>query len=789
MGFISLFKRGTAKAKRISAETKEIKGRRKKGGKRERKIGIFGHTRSGKTVFFTMLWHKTHGRRDFSLETDDYQTRQDMSGYYDLLASGKWPPPTATERKYRFTAVIDSTIRYPFESQDYRGESVSIDREVEAGKEFLEYFESCDCVFILVDAEDLVFKGEDAALRRRKKIDSFELMLAQLVEGTRNRLKIPVAIVITKSDLLDGFRGEGQVVLVGDDIRYSRYKGYESFVSAVLQQEHVSKHLPWRDQVEEVLLLLKPLVDYCLTKSPDLQIFFISSTGGVEHATDEDGNPITLPPRELRPIGLEKPFVWSVRLLMEKRKALIARKVKWWVAGISAFAILMLSLVNLWQDAKIQDILKRSKPGGGTAAERVEALEGYRNSLLAGFFSGEFRETADRILNCERVALYTKKMSELIDRCNREDFSSYVNRYMTLLEYFPPNSAEYQSLLSRLSDLKRRWDAECAGPRLEAMLKNSSTTPEAFRSAVSSMIFLDEDKDAWTRRFAERRQKTYEERRAEDVAAIDNAMPDPSAPSASVLSHVAELFASYASSYGDDAFADEPWRSIYKRVREISQLLRAATNAVDNGTELVGLASQLDAIPPCDGHDWGKRLASYLRSMAREAMEGSAEEALASLRADIEAHGLAFRFSRTLKHRLQRFLEKYRGTAQASMVRDFLKRLEAIEETGLLVRVEVSECPPGYHLRFWDHTTGSWNPMEVEPGISGTIRWKPGQSFKAGIEKTDPNNVGDDIIDVWEVDDELALIKVHEAGGQHVFGANFAVTITFPDLEQKLPKL
>jgi len=168
----------------------------------------------------------------------------------DLLAAGQWPPPTATERLYRFTAVIDTTIRYPFESQDYQGESVSIDREVETGKGFLEYFESCDAVFVLVDAEDLIVEGREAGVRRRKKIDSFELMLAQLVEGARNRLKIPVAVVITKADLLDGFQGEDQVVLVGDTIRYSRYRGYDSFVAAVLQQPHVSRHLPWRDQVD-----------------------------------------------------------------------------------------------------------------------------------------------------------------------------------------------------------------------------------------------------------------------------------------------------------------------------------------------------------------------------------------------------------------------------------------------------------------------------------------------------------------------------------------------------------
>jgi len=782
-----LFKKGAAQAKKVKGQTAGAKAKRKPRGPKERKIGIFGHTRAGKTVFLTMLWHKTHGRRDFSLETDDFQTRQDMSSYFDLLAAGQWPPPTATERLYRFTAVIDTTIRYPFESQDYQGESVSIDREVETGKGFLEYFERCDAVFVLVDAEDLIIEGREASVRRRKKIDSFELMLAQLVEGARNRLKIPVAVVITKADLLDGFQGEDQVVLVGDTIRYSRYRGYDSFVSAVLQQPHVARHLPWRDQVDRALSLLKPLVDYCLTKSPDLQVFFISSTGGVERTPAGE----TRPPKDLKPIGLERPFVWSVHLLMEKRKALIAQRIKWWVAGAAAVFILLFSLINAWHEGRIQKIRELAGlggVGGGTAAEKVKVLEGYRDSFFASFFKPEFRETAGLILEYEQARALSAKMRDAVPNLAYEEFSEARRAMRELRDQFPTASQEYRSCDETLARRESEWDRAFVERRLQPLMASSRTAATEVDQAIRQ-LFRPENLSEWQNRWRQRQAGVMGDLRSQDLDQILRGVAGLGGRSWSALERINDLCKAYVESYADDLQDTGPWRGTYTNVREISGLLDRAIAAQDNPNELAGIAAQLRSVGPVSGQPIGARIASHLGGLGQEVASAGAGEELDRIVQDMEGSGLDYRFSEAFKGRLRNFARDFAGTPDAQRVQRLLGKIDAVEKNGLLVKVEASECPRGYHLRLWNAETESWDPTDVEPGMPGRLRWKPGDPVKIGIEKTDPHSTGNKILDEWEVTGRWALFQMQEDGGRHVFRGNLPVTVAFPDLATALPNL
>ncbi len=787
---LGMLKKGLSQGKKAKTAGAKAQGGRD-GGPQQRKIGIFGHTRAGKTVFLTMLWHQTHGRRDFSLETDDYQTRQDMSSYYDLLASGEWPPPTATERLYRFTAVIDTTIRYPFESQDYQGESVSIDREVETGKEFLEYFEACDAVFILVDAEDLIHRGDDAAQRRRKKIDSFELMLAQLVEGTRNRLRIPVAIVVTKADLLDGYRDPSQVVLISDDIRYSRYRGYENFVSAVLAQGHVSAHLPWREQVEDVLLMMKPLVDYCLTKSPDLQVFFVSSTGGVETVEQPDGSQAARPPKDLRPVGLEMPFVWSVHLLMEKRKALIARKIKWWVAGAAALFIAVFSLVNFWHESRIQSVNRlsggRSGVGAAPATERVQALEGYRNSFLSGFFASDFGETVDLILDYEQARALSAEMRTAIDALDYETFSARHRALRDLRDQFPPMSEEYRRAAEMLSQMESAWDAAYVQYKLQPLLTRNPSPAEV--ELALKQLFAPENRREWSSQWSQRQTHTRDELRRQDLQQILTSAAGLGGQSWKALETIATLSGSYLDSYSEDVRALGQWQEVYGSVRQIQNLLGLALQSRDSADELRGIARQLRAIGEIQGQPVGERLANHLISLSSEAVAASAGETYDALAQMIDTGEPSFRFSETFQSRARSFAQKYRGTPEGQRVASFLSRVEAIEKNGLLVTMQVSEIPSGYHLRLWDNEAGAWQPSDVEPGLPGTLRWKPGEAVKLGIERTDPTSTSNAILDVWEVTDRFALFRIQSDGGRHVFQGNLSVVITFPDLSGALPRL
>ena len=784
---LSLFKKVGAQAKKGVAQTKGMRGKKKAGaGPEERKIGIFGHTKAGKTVFLTMLWHHTHGRRDFSLETDDFQTRQDMSSYFDLLAKGEWPPPTAVERLYRFTAVIDSTIRYPFESQDYQGESVSISSEAEASKKWLDYFQSCDCVFVLVDAEDLLKEGTDAASQRRKKIDSFELMLTQLVEKTRNQLKVPVAIIITKADLLDGFQGDEHVVLVGDSIRYSSYSGYADFMSAVLKQEHVAKHLPWRDQVDHVLSLLKPLVDYCLTKSPDLQVFFISSTGGVDKIETPEGQIITRPPKDLKAIGLQEPFIWSVKLLMQKRRAKAARKLKWWVVGFATTFVLIFSLINNWHEQRIQGVRELYQPGGGSAAERLSNLESYRNHILSGFFKKTFRQQADLILKYTQASAYVDKMNLALDDFDEDLFKESRILMRDLIEQTPRGTFEHGQYTRELLLCETKWDRQYSDQRLENLYAQSKFSE---LKVCLDNLMTAEYRTEWNQRVETRRTSSYEDKRQEDLDNLINAARNLSGSSWTSLERVKELFGSYGDNYLEDDAASGQWRSIYRTVADCLNLINMTLDNQDNPDELRGLASQFRSLDKIQDFNVGTKLAGYIGNLGKEVTAASAGDAFGSLRGDMERLPLPDRFGDSFVGKLRRFTSQYAGTSEAGQVQSLLRKITNFKANGVRIKVEVSEIATQYHLRIWDDDNNRWDHAEVEPGSPGSLLWKPGAPIKFGLEKDQTENVETLIIEEWAESGDWALFDIVEKDGRHTFGQNFPVTVAFPDLNRELPGL
>jgi hypothetical protein len=170
-------------------------------------------------------------------------------------------------------------------------------------------------------------------------------------------------------------------------------------------------------------------------------------------------------------------------------------------------------------------------------------------------------------------------------------------------------------------------------------------------------------------------------------------------------------------------------------------------------------------------------------------MASSASEELDQLIQEMDSGSLDYRFSESFLGKVRRLTRNCRGTPEAQRADRFLERIQAIQESGFAARIVAVEVPPGYHLRLWDNETESWDPADVEPGLPGQLRWKPGDAVKIGLERTDPHNVGNAIQDVWEVTGRWSLFMIHEQGGRHVFRGNFAVAIEFPELSSALPRL
>jgi len=204
---------------------------------------------------------------------------------------------------------------------------------------------------------------------------------------------------------------------------------------------------------------------------------------------------------------------------MEKRRALIAQRIKWWVAGAAAVFVLLFSLVNGWHEGRIQKIRKLAGlggVGGGTAAEKVEVLEGYRDSFFARFFKPEFRDTAGLILQYEQSRALSAKMRDAVPNLAYEEFSEARRAMREMRDQFPTASQEYRSCDETLARRESEWDRAFVERRLQPMLASSRAAAADVDQAIKQ-LFRPENVSDWQRRWRQRQTGVMGDLRGQDL--------------------------------------------------------------------------------------------------------------------------------------------------------------------------------------------------------------------------------------------------------------------------------
>jgi hypothetical protein len=397
MGLSGIFK----KAGQVKKKTEQAGDKGEKPDKSLYRIGVYGHKGVGKTVFFTIVYAFSKKQEDFEIMALG-ETQEILEEKFNLMRgkgmdlktgqaidSRRFPPLSTGEQKLDFEVRVGENTIVPVTTMDYSGELIYIDTRGELKQSLIDFFKNCECVLFFIDPEGL---GNEA--ERSNRIAAFTDLIAQL-SGRDKRLKMPVGLVITKSDELASFKSAEQSVVIGMGNGYIRALNFAGFLRGVLKQRHVASRPEWKNELELILNRLESFFKPLLNRTMDFQVFFVSSTGNSpDIIADPSGDKIKVPPQDLRPLGVSFPLRWAIRRISSYRQSIIHRTILKWTFLIVALIINLVALVNIYNGIKIRSLIWDIKNIGGAYSEVNKAIadryEKYANNIIIKLFFREF---------------------------------------------------------------------------------------------------------------------------------------------------------------------------------------------------------------------------------------------------------------------------------------------------------------------------------------------------------------------------------------------------------------
>ena len=481
---LKIFKKGAKYRKKAKPQ--------EKGGEEARgkipglfQVGVCGHTSSGKTVFFTMLYEKGRNEPDFRLATLDDLTAKEIhenirllkglkrtevgGGVRDVQGERRFPDPTSGESHFNFEATLNHRTRFRFTTLEYKGENIALEEDLDSKKSLVDYLSECDCLLFFI--EPSVIRSE---LLRQEQLATFINLMERISNGGFG-INIPIGLVVTKSDLLEGFEREDQTVVIQPSYEYLKTRGFESFLKGILNQSSIRNRSSWQGQLRDLLRNLKPFFESLMERTLDFQIFFVSSTG-LQLEREEGTKERRTPPEVLRPMGITDPLKWAADRLLLKKKIRWFRKFAKWVFVLSFLWILFYSIPHLLHFRMIlpkvlrieEEVLKPHNIYPKTfyiagllevPSEELDkiakAYENYAKSKTVQWFFKDFRDPA-----LERKRFYTEVYKQELIKLKIHERVEYFHAVITdtlialkdSLVEFSSNNPDY---LSQVKSLKK----------------------------------------------------------------------------------------------------------------------------------------------------------------------------------------------------------------------------------------------------------------------------------------------------------------------------------------------
>ncbi len=359
---------------------------------------VFGHSNAGKTVYFSVLYELLKGNEDFKLSPLDNDTAANLIENYNMMrgkllrikegrqveieGERKFPTMTSETRILRFG--LDMSVRkgVKFYTVDYKGETLSIAQPGELRKQFARFFPFARAALFFLDASVL-----ETDVLLREQIAAFQTILHDLHDCVPKR--VPVGIVITKADFLDGFSKINPVDLVPGGASLYKGRRKDSFIRGLVKVNNRRFGEVWAKTTERISHTLANFIDSVSAYTLDFQVFFVSSTGAIAKRPTGDIEP----PRDLTSSGVADPLQWAFRRIMfNKRKAFWRYLVKW-VFALCLMWVALFCIVNLYNQLKLYSMLDRAE---------TKLVDELRTS------NGQFTENQAKVIKEKYTAYYDK---------------------------------------------------------------------------------------------------------------------------------------------------------------------------------------------------------------------------------------------------------------------------------------------------------------------------------------------------------------------------------------------
>ncbi len=356
---IGIVKKAFGIFKKQSAAAAPVKGADAPFEHDDNVVLVFGHSNAGKTVYFSVLYELLKGSTDYKLSPLNNETAAALIENFNLMrgkqlkikdgrqieieGERKFPTMTSETRILKF--ALDMTMRkgIKFYTVDYKGETLSIAEPGGLRKQFAKFFPYARAALFFIDASVL-----DTDVLLREQIAAFQTIINDLRDCVKN--KIPIGIVITKADFLDGFSPSNPVELIPANAAIHKGKARDAFIRGLASINERRFGEVWAKSCEKVTRTLGNLIDSMTSYNVDFQFFFVTATGGLEKV--QTG---VQPPREITPSGVPDPLIWSFqRILFNKRKQSWWRLTKW-VMALSLLYMILFSAVNFYHYVSIYE--------------------------------------------------------------------------------------------------------------------------------------------------------------------------------------------------------------------------------------------------------------------------------------------------------------------------------------------------------------------------------------------------------------------------------------------------
>jgi hypothetical protein len=727
----------------------------------ERRIGIYGPSNVGKSVFFTMLYKACRHDQEFRLDPEDPATGKQLINNLNILRSGEWLPGTVEETQLNFKAAIRGGSQFPFSTRDYKGETIDLEQDSTAKEALIRYFQSCDAILFLLSPEMIADPR-----KCEREMMNFTVMINQVTEGGGKGLRIPIGLMITKADGIAGFENESQVALIGRKADYLKAKSFKEFVDGICNQYHVARNIVFQEQVRKTLGNLALFFDFLMTLSMEFQVFFVSSVGRVRKSETQDGKLITRPPEDPDGIGVKAPFLWVVETIRRKEKIEAVNGVRRFVFRLALVVLAFYSVfygLHLLPTRHALTTMVAEDVSDDRIAELLQKqarrwiVRNFEFFALPGAGAGDVSSKAAEVDARYRAHLFLtrdlpqmpvaqmKSLAESIgsDAWQREHrwYANLAGRYQSALE-----EGVWRGIAGHNRDVTHRLQA-WAAPYVRM--------PEAAPVDVvdSCRVYRDQlvpikgnlraEYDEHVRQCDEICQGLSVGRSVRgllnewrDILKSLESMCElnsPQGPDLIALRTRVQAFRANAATAG--TLEVQPFLQTAEQLDD--RLFRMAYVVVpENASEAPAILQQLRNESEGDLKPIGAWAVRRLRGqgdaeLARKAA-GLGQE-IAKRRDSGNSADLGWFEDPVTEQRVREQTGLIGARAQAA--ERFKKNLSEMKSEGVGLQMKVKTAPEGFVVVCWDPVAEDWSGSQAAPGFAVPVRWVPGKRLRLGLQR------------------------------------------------------